>query len=369
VLAAGTFVAVAIDHGANRSAQPSQLTSTLTGLQYATTESNAAARRALSLDAAAVTDRVNPALVVIDAESAYGSSSAAGTGMVLTPDGYVLTNKHVVEGAGSINVTDIGNHRIYPATVTGYDRTHDIALLHLLGASGLTPIQIGNAASVVRGQHILGIGNTGGTGTMRGAGGTITALGDSITAVDTANGSTEDLTGLLRTDAEILPGDSGGPLVDARGSVIGMTVASSAGFVFSDVDHEAYAIPINAALDTARKIAGGSASATVHVGPTAFLGVMIAAPESAPTHLPPAFHIRSNGSTIVGVVSGGPAQHAGLQAGDTILTVAGRAIGSAAELTDVMLRQAPNATIAIDYLDSAGTRHTVQVKLAEGPPQ
>ncbi|HKH89126.1 MAG TPA: trypsin-like peptidase domain-containing protein, partial [Acidimicrobiales bacterium] len=156
----------------------------------------------------------------------YQSEQGAGTGMVLTSTGEVLTNNHVVEGATKISVTDIGNGKTYSAKVVGYDRSKDIAVLQLIGASGLQTVNLGNSSSVSVGEGVVAVGNANGAGgTPSYAGGAVTATNQSITATDQAGGDSEQLGGLIETNADVIPGDSGGPLVNASGQVIGMDTA------------------------------------------------------------------------------------------------------------------------------------------------
>ena len=184
-------------------------------------------------NATAIASEVAPGLVDIESTLSYQGAEAAGTGMVLTSKGEILTNNHVIEGASSIRVVDVGNGKTYGATVVGYDRTADVAVLQLEHASGLQTVRLGNSSSVRKGQGVVGIGNAGGSGgTPSFAGGSVTALDQSITASDEAEGTSEQLTGLIETNADIQPGDSGGPLVNSSGKVIGMDTAASAGFSF-----------------------------------------------------------------------------------------------------------------------------------------
>jgi len=127
-------------------------------------------------------------------------------------------------------VTDVGNNKTYTASVVGYDRTKDVAVLQLHNASGLTTATLGNSSNASVGEDVVGIGNAGGTGgTPSAVGGTVTALNQSITASDDGDGTSEQLSGLIETNADIQPGDSGGSLVNTSGDVIGMDTAASAG--------------------------------------------------------------------------------------------------------------------------------------------
>jgi S1-C subfamily serine protease len=182
------------------------------------------------LDPTAVAAKVSPGLVDVNTVLGYQGARAAGTGIVLTSDGEVLTNHHVIEGATSISVTDIGNGKTYTASVVGYDDQHDIAVLKLKDASGLQTAKTGNSDKVALGDQVVGIGNAGGVGgTPSYAAGKVTGLNQAITATDESGQDPENLTGLIQTDANIQAGDSGGPLANASGEVVGVDVAGSGG--------------------------------------------------------------------------------------------------------------------------------------------
>ncbi|HXR23478.1 MAG TPA: trypsin-like peptidase domain-containing protein, partial [Acidimicrobiales bacterium] len=227
-------------------------------------------------DVSAIASGVDPGLVDVNTTLGYQHAEAAGTGVVLTSTGEVLTNNHVIDGATSISVTDVGNGRVYTATVVGYDRSRDVAVIQLSGASGLKVASIGDSSSVRIGEAVVGIGNGGGQGgTPSAAGGSVIGLGKSITATEDDGGNPEQLSGLIEVNANIQPGDSGGPLVDTAGRVLGIDTAASTGFSFQTSGTQGYAIPINAALTIAKQIEAADASATVHIGPTALIGVEV----------------------------------------------------------------------------------------------
>ncbi|HJP75344.1 MAG TPA: trypsin-like peptidase domain-containing protein [Pseudonocardiaceae bacterium] len=331
-----------------------------------------------SIDASSVAQKVDPGLVDIDTVLGYQGAAAAGTGIVLTSNGEILTNNHVVEGATSIKVTDLGNGRTYTATVVGYDRTKDVAVLQLQGASGLQTATLGDSSKVTTGQAVAGIGNAGGVGgTPSVATGTVTALNQSITAQDDSGSSSEQLSGLIQTNANIQPGDSGGALVNSAGQVIGMdTAASSANPQSGQGFQSAYggqgqqgqggatqgfAIPINQAISLAHQIIGGQGSSTVHIGQSAFLGVSVGQAQNQ-------FGQSSqSGAPIVGVEPNGPAQQAGLGAGDVITSVNGTTVGSATALTNLMDTFHPGQQLTVGYTDASGQQHTVTVTPVSGP--
>ena len=233
----------------------------------------------------AIAAKVSPALVDVDTTVGTPTNQtgeAAGTGIVLSSNGLVLTNNHVISGSTSIKATDVGNRKTYVAEVVGYDRTHDVALIQLKNATGLQTAKLGDSTGVSLGDTVVGLGNAGGLGGSPSvAAGQVTALNQSITAQDESTGASEQLNGLIQTDADIQPGDSGGALVNSSAQVVGVNTAASAGFSFQTQEGQGFAIPINQAVTIAHEIQSGHNSSTVHIGPTAFLGVYLNNPTSS----------------------------------------------------------------------------------------
>ena len=300
-----------------------------------------------------------PGVVNIETEQSLDGTRAAGTGIVLDPSGLVLTNNHVIQGATTIKGTDTDNHRTYTAQVVGYDRGGDIAVIRLGGATRLMPAAFASARDVVTGDPVTAVGNAGGKGgTPTVVTGKVTAVDQSVTARDDTNGTSERLTGLIETDAPIKPGDSGGPLLNTRGGVIGVNTAASSGFTMDRrQEHRGYAIPSDRALEVARRIQRGEASDTVHIGPTALLGVKVRA------------NGRSSGAVVAEVVPGTPAYAAGVPVGAIILAVNGTPIDSPTALTAQMLAHHPGDTVRLDWTDQMGARMSATIRLTEGPPQ
>jgi S1-C subfamily serine protease len=318
-------------------------------------------------DVATIASKVDPGLVDINTTLSYQEEQAAGTGMVLTSSGEVLTNNHVIDGATSISVTDVGNGQTYSATVVGYDISRDLAVLQLHGASGLQTVSIGNSSNVSVGQSVVGIGNAGGTGgTPSAAGGSVTALDQSITASDDGDGNSEQLNGLIESNADIQPGDSGGPLVNDSGQVLGIDTAASAGYTFQTNGGSGYSIPINDAITIAKQIEAGQASATVHIGLTGFLGVLI-----DPTSGTGGFGqggSQQTGVTVARVLTGDPANEAGISTGDIITSLSGTTVNSGSALTAALIPHHPGDKVQITWTDTSGQSHTATVQLASGPP-
>jgi S1-C subfamily serine protease len=299
---------------------------------------------------------VQTGVVVVETNLAYENGAAAGTGIVLTSSGQVLTNNHVIRGAKTIHVVVPGTRTTYAARVLGYDVTADVALLQLRHASGLATATIGDSSKLARGQTVTAVGNAGGTGSLAVTRGRITGLGRTITVSDD-QGGTVQLADLVETNASLQPGDSGGPLLDSEHRVVGMDSAASANFTFH-ATNDAYAIPINRAVAIAKQIVRRHGSAQVHVGETAFLGLQV-----QPAGL------LDTGVLVGGVVSSGPAADAGVVAGDIITAVGGRQVVSAAKLVSALLVHHPGDKVELVWTDPSSGRHSSTITLASGPPQ
>jgi len=327
---------------------------------------------ASTLTTAQIQSKVDPGLVDIVTNLGYQNGQAAGTGMVLTSSGEVLTNNHVIRGATQIKATDVGNGRTYTAKVVGYDETDDVAVLQLQGASGLQTVTP-SSASVSVGDKVVALGNAEGKGgTPSKAVGKVTGLGRTITASDEDSGTSEQLNGMIETNAPIQPGDSGGALVNQAGEIVGMNTAASTGVSTtgfqgqSSQQTQAFAIPIKKAERIAGQIEAGQASAKVHIGQTAFLGVQVS---SGSTGDFGGFGGSTSGSgaQVAGVVSGSAAAQAGLTEGDEITSVAGHTVTSASDISSTLSTYHPGSKITIGWTDQAGQSHTATVTLTTGP--
>jgi len=293
-------------------------------------------------------------LVYINTTVDYGAGQAAGTGMILTSDGEILTNHHVVEGATAITVQVVSTGKTYRAAVIGYDSAHDVAVLQLENATGLTTIKPDSSGGVQVGDKVVGVGNANGDGgSASAAAGTVSALNQSITVRSDSGGASERLSGLIKVSADIIPGDSGGALYDSDGEVIGMNTAASSGS--SDVS--GYAVPIAQALTIAQQIEDGDESSTVHTGSTGFLGVQMA----------PSTYGEPAGALVAGTVDDSPAESAGITRGSTITAFNGSAISSAAQLSNAVAAVDAGKTVNVSWTDSSGTSHTATVTLKTGP--
>jgi S1-C subfamily serine protease len=333
-------------------------------------------------DISSIASKVDPGIVDINTNLSYQNEQAAGTGQVLTSNGEVLTNNHVIDGATSISVTDVGNGKTYTASVVGYDRTADVAVLKLQGASGLQTVTTSDQSPAV-GQAIVGIGNAGGAGgTPSTAGGSIIALAQSITASDSGGANAENLSGLIEINAPIQPGDSGGPLVNTSSQVIGMDTAAAETSGFDTTGNQAYAIPITTALSIAHQIGAGKSSSTIHIGQTAFLGVEIQ-PSSSNSSNSGGFggfgvgngngngnggSSTTSGAVVAGTVSGGAAAQAGLAQGDVITEFNGHTINTPDDLSNLMAGEHPGDSVQLQWTDQSGQTHSASITLGSGPP-
>ena len=343
----------------------------------------------------AIVAKIKQGLVVINTTLQYNSETAAGTGIVINADGLVLTNNHVIDHATKITATAASTGTTYTATVVGYDKTGDIALIQLRNAAGLTGAQIGNSSSVKTGDSVVALGNAEGQGAITAKPGQVTGLGRTVTASeDGGSTASETLHGMIQTNADIVPGDSGGPLASSAG-VIGMDTAGSDGN--TQQASNGFAIPINTVLPVARQIAAGHASSTITIGYPPFAGIFTgsgsnSSPQaqarqqsggfsgsigntprcytsnsglSVPSTIAPA----SSGALIIGTICGSPAAAAGITGGAVISAVNGQAVSSPDDLTGALSRFHPGDTVSVTWVGLSGQQTTSRLHLAAGPPQ
>ena len=364
-----------------------------------------------SLRAAAVAAKVDPGVVDVDASIAYsGGTSSEGTGMVISRDGLILTNNHVINGSNSIKVRLVtAGSKQYQATVVGYDATQDVALLKISNVPGLRPVSVGNSSQVTVGTPVVALGNAEGQGGKpRAAAGTINSLDKTISPTDESTGATETLHNMLQTNADIVSGDSGGPLANGAGQVIGMTTANASSSQSSS-SVLGYAIPINTALAVAHQIAAGQQGSTVQIGVPGFLGVLVpqskssspqqqaaqqrqqeqqqsqqgngagpgagtgpagtggCATDNSETSVPATIAPARQGALVDGVLCSTPASIAGLVSGDVITTVNGQPVTTPGSLTQTMEGFRPGVKVTLGWQTPAGQHRTSQVTLAPAP--
>jgi S1-C subfamily serine protease len=353
------------------------------------------------LDPEKVQKKVDPGLVDIASTLRYNSETAEGTGMIISPGGLVLTNNHVIDQATNIRATLVAPGRNpvaqYTAKVLGYDATDDVALLQLVGASGLPVERFGNSSQVSLGTPVLALGNADGRGGAKPAAGIINALDRSIQASDEGSNTTENLKHMLQTNARIQQGDSGGALANNAGQVIGMITAANTGNprgAGSSGGTLGFAIPINSALSIARQIAAGKPSATVYIGVPGFLGVSVADSNSDNPQLQAADAARGGsarrnnipcqtagpqagipakvaptaaGALIVSVICDSAANAAGMVPGDVITAVNGQPITTPDSLTGTTAKYHQNDIVSVQWVSLDGIEHATRMQLGQGP--
>jgi S1-C subfamily serine protease len=308
-------------------------------------------------DTSGVAAKVTPGIVNINV-TLTGNGGAAGTGMVITSTGEVLTNNHVIDGETSVSVELPSTGRTYSAHVVGYDLADDVALVQIDGGGTFKTVSIGNSSTVTVGQAVVALGNAlGSNGAPSVTTGNVTRLNQTITASDSGGGNVETVTGLIEVDAQIQPGDSGGPLVTSSGTVIGMdTAAQSAGGRFNQQTSTlAYAIPINKAMQVVRQIQSGTPTGSVHIGATrALLGVGTQQGQS--------------GVQVNTVEPGSPAAKAGITVGSIITALNGTTVSNNSDLRNLIVQHNPGSSVSVSWTDQSGGTHTATVVLTTGPP-
>jgi S1-C subfamily serine protease len=288
----------------------------------------------------------------------------AGSGMVLTADGEVLTNNHVVKGAWKIEATVPGGET-YTANVMGVDPSHDVALIQLSGASGLATITPGDPSALSVGDQVAGIGNALGRGGEPDiASGVVTGIDKSITAQD-PGGSSENLSGLIQTNANIQPGDSGGALVNGQGQVVGMVTAGSATDRngASAAPTTGFAIPIGDAMTVVDQIRSGTGDpSVVLLGQRGYLGVQVRnLDQSAAAQLGV-----TKGALVVGLDTNGLADEAGITVPSVITAIDGQPVTSAETLGPLLHVHVPGDTVRVDWVTASGS-HSASIQLVAGP--
>ncbi|HXY43460.1 MAG TPA: trypsin-like peptidase domain-containing protein [Acidimicrobiales bacterium] len=321
------------------------------------------------IDVSAIASKVDRAVVDVTSIDATTGGQAAGTGMILTPNGEVLTNNHVIADGSSITAQINGAGRTYNVRVLGTDTSQDVALVQLVDASGLPTVSIGNSADLQVGDSVVAIGNALDLkGPLTVTQGIVSALNRSISASDEGTGTTENLSGLIQTDAPINPGNSGGPLVDAAGQVIGMDTAAATGSSTQSATDIGFAIPIDEAISIAQQIQQGKASSTVYIDNKGFIGVevvTISYAESFASQLPTPG--TNSGAYVAGVLEGTPAVQAGLRQGDVITAVNGSTVSGPGSLSTILTGRRPGQSIVLTWVDPSGTHHTVSLTLTSHP--
>lgn len=353
----------------------------------------------------AVVSAVKPGLVDISSNLGYQGSQAAATGMVISSNGLVLTNNHVITDTTQLYAKVMATGKRFQAKWLGYDATDDVAVIKLVGAHNLRTVPLGNSSAVKLGDRVVAIGNAYGAGTFPAVAGTITGINRTITASDSGAATKETLHGMFQTNAGIVQGDSGGPLSSIAGKVIGMDTAAATGSFGSTTQSVGFAIPINKALAIAHQIIAGRSSPRVQIGSTGFMGVLVPAGSASQSSDPQQQRNRQlkqdqgtsgfpvqpsvpaclqnqqgagvpskvapapSGALIIGELCGTPADKAGLVAGDVITSVGGHKVSSPKQLTSIMLGFRPGSPVKVTWMDVSGQTHTSTLTLVQAPPR
>ncbi len=337
----------AIDSGNTKNATPPAASPT--------SVSNLPSAAQLSTSVKSALAKIEPSVVIINdtvttsgnGRGGFGGfggfqADGAGTGIIISSDGYVVTNAHVVNGASNIKVTLPNNGGTHDASVVGMDTTKDLAVIKVSGVSGLTAATFANSDTVQVGDSVIAVGNAlgyGGSPTV--TEGIISAKGRSL------SDSEDNLSGLFQTDAAINPGNSGGPLVDTNGDVVGINVAVATGTSTEPAQNIGFTIPSNTVVQAIPDLKAGKSS-TGNNQSTTYLGVEIADAQ--------------NGAGIVAVQPGSPAAKAGLQPNDVITKFNNTTITGSSDLQQAVRSQKPGDTVTLT-VDRNGNPVTVKVTL------
>ncbi|MFG6285242.1 trypsin-like peptidase domain-containing protein [Actinotignum schaalii] len=295
-------------------------------------------------------EKVSPAGVAI-INARMGSGMGAGSGIVLTADGQVLTNYHVVMGSDAIQVEIPATGKTYAASVIGHDEKRDVALLQLKDASGLTPAKIASTPAK-QGDKVSAVGNGRGQGYLTEIKGEVTGLGMDVRVATEDGLSFDTLKDMIVTDADVVPGYSGGPMMNAQGEVVGMNSAASQGTTSAQV--YGFAIPIERALSIVEQIRAGKSDDSVTVGKNAALGITVGLSEQGRVSV-----------LAVGPNSG--AAKAGIKEGDTILSLDGQSVSSPAQVAKQVRTHKVGDTITLEISRGGGAPQTIEVTLGESP--
>jgi S1-C subfamily serine protease len=302
--------------------------------------------------------KVLPAVVAIDAKSTptgTGSFSGGqaqpqedqGSGMIISSTGEVITNNHVIAGATTITVTLYGQTKARAATVVETDPTNDVALLQITGGANLPTVSYADSDNVQVGDAVVAIGNALGLslGTPTVTQGIISAKGRTVTAGDASGATTETLTDMFQTDAAINPGNSGGPLVDSSGKVIAMNTAVAANTSgTSQAQNIGFAIPAN----KIQQLLPGLRNHSIGNGSKAAAGYLGVSLETVNAQLRSQYgFVPTQGAAVMQVAAGSPAATAGIQNGDVIVALDGKAVTSADQLQVAIQGDKPGQSVKI----------------------
>lgn len=312
---------------------------------------------------AGIVSKVTPAVVSIVSSTyttsywGYGQESqAAGTGMIVTTDGYVLTNKHVIEGARNVKIITDNGDTYDDVTIVGTDPLNDVAYLKINNADNLPTIALGDSKTIAVGQPVLAIGNALGAYQNSVTQGIVGGTGRSVDAGDSDGNNVEHLTDMIQTDAAINPGNSGGPLVNAAGEVIGINTAVS-----SDANGIGFAIPISATKGMLNNIIQNHKAERAYLGLT-YITITADVAKTYKLPVKQGAYISSDDSRQGAIAAGGPADQAGIKEGDIITKVGEIEVGRAGSISTLVGEYKAGDTIRITVLRD-GKEQAINVTL------
>ena len=312
-----------------------------------------------SLNADAIAAKIDPA--VVDINTVVGSSQAAGTGMIISSNGEILTNNHVVDGSTSIQVTIAGHSQPYTAHLIAANPSADIAVIKVDGLTGLPTVSFASSSSVNVGDAVVAIGNALGQGGAPSVSqGTIVALDQTITA-SSGGSKSEQLTGMIQSDAVIYPGDSGGPLVSSSGQVVGMITAGNVQGFRSNASNVNYAIASDNLLSVVNQVRSGQRSSSLIYGQVGFIGVSVQSLDA--TSASQLGLNVSSGALVVSVQSGSPAAGAGIARYSVITSVGGSPVTSIDTLGTAIRSHKPGERVSVTWVNTSGA-HTATLTLS-----
>lgn len=305
-----------------------------------------------------VAEKVAPSVVSIltSTSSRGGSATSAGTGIIVSKDGYVMTNNHVTQGAKSISVITSDGTTYSDVTLIGNDPLNDIAFIKISGVNNLTPATLGNSSDLRIGQQVVAIGNALGEFQNTVTSGIVSAKGRPLTASSSDGESTESLTDLIQTDAAINSGNSGGPLVDLSGRVIGINTA-----VATDANGIGFAIPINATLGVLKGVIEKGEISRAYLG-VRYVEITPSVASQYDLTAKKGAYVYSDGGSSA-VVANGPAAKAGIKDKDIITKVNDAVVGEAGSMSSLIGQYRPGETVQLTFLRD-GKEQMVAVTLA-----
>lgn len=314
---------------------------------------------------ARVAREVSPSVVSIltstSSRNGLREGQAAGTGIIVSSDGYVMTNKHVISDASSVTISTSKGDIYENVKVIGEDPLNDVAFLKIDGVNDLTPAKIGQSDTLQKGQTVVAIGNSLGQYQDTVTSGIVSGLGRPVSA-QSEGGAVESLTDLIQTDAAINPGNSGGPLVNLKGQVVGINTA-----VASDANGIGFAIPVDATKGMLRSVLETGKAERAYIG-VRYIDITPALAKVRNLSVKQGALVTSSSETSeAAVVKDGPADKAGIKEGDIITKIGDMKVGQNGNVSSLVSAYMPNETIDVTYLRD-GKEKTVKLTLAAYKP-